>query len=243
MREIHLLENNEACTNFVLARTSQEFSPESFLGVGTFSSYVPSIGKGLMIRSSPVFFENELSDNIVQGHFSVFEREPLLMQVPLGEVGNLPISRWFLFGQHLSIFQSSKIDVKKYLPSKDLLNVKNVEEFMQVYLDSLFPHIQEIRAQSILFLFDITILSNYVFSFFNWLSEHNTQLKELVVSLQNFDIQKKITEEFLWYLSDSALHPCIAIYPSTQTCFNIFIHSVRNIRKKRMLSNDIFFRL
>ena len=245
MREIHLLENNEACARFVLSRTSQGFSPETFLGIGSFSSHVPNSGKGLAVRSTPVFFENELADSIVQGHFSVFERESLLMQVSMGEVGNFPISRWFLVGQHLSIFHSPKIDVKRYLPTKDLLAVRSAEEFMQVYLGNLFPHIQEIRAQSILFLFDIKMFCDYIVSFFLWISAQFNipHLKDLVTVCSEAEIQKKITAEFLWYLSDSALHPCIAVYPSTQSCFQDLIQSARNICKHGNLSEDLLFKL
>lgn len=245
MREIHLIENNEACARFVLSRTSQGFSPETFLGIGAFSSQVPNSGKGLAVRSTPTFFESELADSMVQGHFSVFERESLLMQVSLGEVGNFPISRWFLVGQHLSIFHSPIIDVKRYLPTKDLLAVRSVEEFMQVYLGHLFPHIQEIRAQSILFLFDIKMFCDYIKAFFLWLSAQFNipHLKDVVTTGTESEIQKKITAEFLWYLSDSALHPCIGVYPSIQTCFQDLVQSARNIRKHGNLSEDLLFKL
>jgi hypothetical protein len=245
MREIHLLENNEACARFVLSRTSNGFSPETFLGIGAFSSHVPSSGKGLAVRSTPLFFENEIADSIVQGHFSVFERESLLMQVSMGEIGNFPISRWFLVGQHLSIFHSPKIDANRYLPAKDLLAVRSVEEFMQVYLGNLFPHIQEIRAQSILFLLDIKMFCDYIISFFIWLSVQLNipHLKELVTVCSEAEIQKKVTAEFIWFLSDSALHPCIAVFPSTKSCFQDLIQSVRNIRKHGNLSEELFYKL
>lgn len=245
MREIHLLENNEACARFVLSRTSQGFSPETFLGIGTFSSHVPRSGKGLSVRSTPAFFENELADSIIQGHFSVFERESLLMQVSMGEIGNFPISRWFLVGQHLSIFHSPRIDVKRYLPTHDLLNAHSVEEFMQVYLGNLFPHIQEIRAQSILFLFDIKIFCDYIIAFFLWVSvQFNIpHLKDLVTVCSESEIQKKVTAEFLWYLSDLALHPCIAVYPSTPSCFQDLIQTARNICKHGSFSKELLFKL
>lgn len=193
MREIHLLENKEACARFVLGRTSQGFSPETFLGIGSFSSQIPSTGKGVALRSIPHFFESELTESVVQGHFSVFERESLLMQVGLGEIGNIPISRWLLVGLHLSIFYSPKIDVKRYLPTQDLINVRSPEEFMQVYLGNLFPHIQEIRAQSVLFLFDMKSFCDYVVAFFIWLSNHLNllNLKELVSESYERELRKK----------------------------------------------------
>jgi hypothetical protein len=245
MREIHLLENNEACSRFVVTRTSQGFSPETFLGIGVFSSIVPSSGKGLAIRACPMFFENEISESVVQGYFSAFERESLLMQVSIGEIGNFPISRWFLVGQHLSIFYSQKIDVKRYLPTNDLLGVRSIEEFMQVYLGNLFPHIQEIRAQSILYLFDAKMICDYIKAFFIWLSVHFniSYLKDAVVNCTEQEIQKKVSAELLWYLSDSALHPCIAVLPSTASCFHDLIQAARNIRIQDNFSKDLFFKL
>ncbi|WP_397601079.1 hypothetical protein [Silvanigrella sp.] len=245
MREIHLLENNAACAKYVLNRTSQGFLPETFLGIGSFSTRVPVSGSGLSIYSTPTFFENEISDSIVQGYFSVFEKESLLMQVAMGEIANFPISRWLLIGQHLSIFHSSKIDVKRYLPTDELLNVRSAEEFMQVYLGNIFPHIQEIRAQSILFLFDVKMFSDYIKSFFLWLAEQFNIpfLKDLVSESSEIEMQKKVTDEFLWYLSESAIHPCIAVYPSSYNCYLDLIQSARNIRKQGNYSDELFFKL
>lgn len=245
MREIHLLENNAACAKYVLNRTSQGFLPETFLGIGSFSTRVPESGKGLSIYSTPTFFENEISDSIIQGYFSVFEKESLLMQVSMGVIGNFPISRWLLVGQHLSIFHSPKIDVKRYLPTEDLMNVRSAEEFMQVYLGNIFPHIQEIRAQSILFLFDVKMFSDYIKSFFLWLSSQFNipYLKYLVTESSDLELQKKVTGEFLWYLSESAIHPCIAVYPSSKTCYTDLIQSARNIRKQGNYSDELFFKL
>ena len=245
MREIHLLENINACAKFVLNRTSQGFLPETFLGIGSFSTRVPESGKGLSVYSTPTFFENEIFESIIQGYFSVFEKESLLMQVSMGDIGNFPISRWLLVGQHLSIFNSSNIDVKKYLPTDELLNVRSTEEFMQVYLGNIFPHIQEIRSQSILFLFDVKMISDYIKSFFIWLaSQLNIPfLKELVNDSSDIEIQKKITEEFLWYLSESTIHPCIAVYPSSQSCYISLIQSARNVRKQGNYTDELFFKL
>ncbi|APJ02519.1 hypothetical protein [Silvanigrella aquatica] len=245
MREIHLLENNEACARFVVSRAAQGFSPETFLGIGAFASHVPNIGKGIVVRSSPAFFENELSDSIVQGHFSAFEKESLLMQVTMGEIGNFPISRWFLVGQHLSIFDAPKVDVKRYLPTLDLINARSIEDFVQIYLGNLFPHIQEIRAQSVLFLFDINMFSHYLKSFFTWLSSYlrMSELTGLIINPLDSEVQKKITSEFLWYLADSALHPCIGLYPSTQICFHYLIQSARSISKYGNFSEELIFKL
>nr|BFD30512.1 hypothetical protein GTC16762_01300 [Pigmentibacter ruber] len=245
MREIYLLETKDACHKFLLNRTANGFLPDTFLGIGSFSSKISQSGVGLTIQSSPKFFVKEISESIIQGHFSVFEKESLLMQVPFGEVGNFPIARWLLVGKHLSIFDSDKIDAVKYLPTKELMQVRTVEEFMQVYLSFIFPHIHEIRAQSVLFLFDINIYISYIKQFFNWLSKQisNPLLFKNIIEISTIDFQRKITDEFLWFISESSLHPCIAIFPSTKSSFTSFIQSARNIKKQNGYSDELFFKL
>ncbi len=116
---------------------------------------------------------------------------------------------------------------------------------MQVYLGNIFPHIQEIRAQSILFLFDVKMFSDYIKSFFLWLAEQFNIpfLKDLVTESSEIEMQKKVTDEFLWYLSESAIHPCIAVYPSSYNCYLDLIQSARNIRKQGNYSDELFFKL
>jgi hypothetical protein len=245
MREIHLLENNEACARFLLLRASQGFLPETFLGIGSFSSQIPKQGSGIALYSTPSFFEHELADSIVHGHFSVFEKESILLQTSMGLGNNISISRWYLIGQHLSIFNTSNIDVKNYLPTIELCKVRSPEEFMQVYLGYLFPHIQEVRAQTILMLFDVKMFCDYVSNFFTWLSNKlkSPKIIEAIVSLSNLELQYKLTSELLWYLSDSVLHPCIAVYPSTRACFQDLVSSARKIRIQGHLSDDLLFKL
>lgn len=244
MREIYLLENKEACHKFLLNRTASGFLPDSFLGIGSFSSKVPDSGIGLAIHSSPIFFEKEISESIINGYFSVFEKESLLMQIPLGGVENFPIARWLLIGKHFSIFNSTKIDVAKYLPTKELMHVRTIEEFMQVYLGFIFPHIHEIRAQSILFLFDINMFIEYIKLFFKWLSSQVSisSVTRNIVEMSVSDFQRKITDEFLWYISESSIHPCIAIFPSTKSSFISFVQSARNIRRQSSYTEELFFR-
>jgi hypothetical protein len=248
MREIYLLENLEACTQFILTRANQGFSPETFLGVGFFSSQLSGSGRGLRICSSPSFFEHELAENMVQGYFSPFEKESLLMQVNLEQIDGLPISRWLLIGQHFSLFSLEKsVDVIRHLPTQELLSISHPEEFIQVYLRNLFPHIQEIRAQSLLFLFDTQIFCGYIAAFFKWLfaqKKYSSHFKKCPVpDLSLSHIQKKVTEEFLWYLADTALHPCAAIFPSTQNCFEDFMMSARNVCRYGNLTEELMFRL
>ncbi|WP_186646498.1 hypothetical protein [Fluviispira vulneris] len=245
MREIYLLENIEACARFISERVAQGYSLETFLGIGTFSSQVlKDQKKGIFIQASPAFLEKELSESVILGHFSVFEQESLLLQVNEEGHKSLPISRWFLVGQHLSLFSSPRIDVLRYLPLKELMGVRTPEEFMQVYLSYLFPNIQEVRAQSILFLFDIKMLCDYIRSFFMWLIDKYelVGLKESILNYSEMDLQKKVTEEFLWFLADSALHPCIGVFPSTQKCFDFLIHSARVLRKQGNLTEETLFK-
>ncbi|KAB8030817.1 hypothetical protein [Fluviispira multicolorata] len=246
MREIYLLENTEACSKFVLERISQGYSLETFLGIGTFSSQkLKDTEKGIIILSSPAFLEKELSESVILGHFSVFEQDSLLLQVGEENHKSIPISRWFLVGQHLSLFSSPRIDVLRYLPIKELMGVRTPEEFMQVYLGYLFPNIQEVRAQSILFLFDIRMLCDYIRAFFMWLIEKYelVGLKESILNYSEMDLQKKVTEEFLWFLADSALHPCIGVYPSSQKCFEFLLQSARVLRKQGNLTDEVSFKL
>lgn len=244
MREIFILENKEACQKYLLNRTANGFLPDTFLGIGSFSSKVSSTGQGLAVYSSPTFFAKEISESIIQGHFSVFEKESLLMQIPLGEIAHFPIARWLLIGKHFSIFNAANFDAAKFLPTKDLLQVRTVEEFMQVYLGFIFPHIHEIRAQSILYLFDINMFIEYIKLFFNWLSvqTNNPLLAKSVTEISENVLQRKITDEFLWFITESFLHPCLAVFPSTKSSFISFVQSARSVRRQGNQSEEFYFR-
>lgn len=235
MKEIFILENMAACKNFISDQEQNGSIEDSFLGVGCFSSSLlnSSTNEGLSIKVTPHFLEQDVIDYIVRGHISILEKEPILIQAKDSD-NYIHISKWLILGQHTALFSLPKSEVLKHLPSSP---ISNVDEFVNSYFNFIVAKMNEMRAKIVVILFDIDMFKRYLLKYFSWLDKEN--------KLLHFppDIEPLIIKELLHSLSNTFFNNIIAIVPSNQNHFNLFINTIHEIKKDlNSYSEDVTFK-
>ncbi len=240
MRDVFILENMAACKDLISDHLQKGYSEEDLLGVGAFSSSLPKNSpEGFQIKAIPSFLEQDLTDYIIKGHISAFEQESILIQ-PQFKNAYISISKWLIFGQHLSIFSLPEADISKYI---NFENIHSVEEFINNYFNQLISKINEMRAQIAFILLDIELFQNYILKFFNWIDKERTPPIKHSLKFGK-PLEALIIKEILYFLSNAFFNHKIVIIPSSQMAFQILVNTSHEIKKElNTYSKEVTFRL
>lgn len=238
MRNIFVLENMAACQRFMQDHFQRGYTEESFLGVGTFStSPVESDKMGVDVFISPHFLKQDLVNYIIQGHVSIFEQSPILFQYQDSTSFNL-ISKWLITGFHNSIFTLPKESVEKQI---EIQNLNTIEDFINHHLSLLIEKINEMRAQIVIVLLDFQIIKKYFESLIAWKKNH---IKSFELSKSESNLDRLIIKETLLFFSNAFFNNKIAVVPSQQNLYPLFIDAMRDVKKElNSFGNDVVFRL
>lgn len=234
MSDIFILENMAACKEFVSEHLQKGYNKENFLGVGSFSSNLFNTTKeSVRINVTPHFLYEDLINYVMQGYVSIFERDPVLIQVKSHIPLNF-ISKWLILEQHTSIFSLPARELSKYI---DFLKIKSLDKFLQHYFNKMITKINEIKAQINVILIDFDMFKNYVQNFFAWLSQ-----EKYIQDVINFN-ESFIIKEICFILSQNVFNSKIAIVPSSQDYFKNFINTIKDIKNEtNLLQKNIEFK-
>lgn len=234
MREVYILENMAAGYHFMMDQMQKGYQPESFLGVGSFSSsFSKEIPQGADLKVTPAFLEPDLYDYIVKGYISLFENEPILIQ-PKMNINHQKVSKWLILSQHKTIFSLQKDVVLKYLRSE---SISSIEEFVNIYFHYLLSKTNELRAEVIIILMDFSMFLEYLREYFKAFPLNSPIEKSA-------QLEKNVIKEIVLFFSNAFFSHKIAIIPDQSKYYNIFLSMIHESRQEsKNFSNDVMYKL